>query len=781
MYDLSHYLSTNIVSDSFSWLFPRPNFWEQTYIFISLTIQGLGLGLLISIPLGILLTRFKKFADPIISMFALLQTIPSLALLGFCVSMLQMVGAPVAILASVLYGLFPIVLNTYTGIIGVSPRLKDAARGMGMSNWQILKSVELPLAMPVIMAGIRTGAVYAIGIITICALVGAKGLGEYITTGMSRGDVQLTLLGVVPILIITIAFFLGLSGIVILSAKNSQLGLRIGGGLVVAMAIFAVVSLSLPLLYQDGTTVTVTQTSPNQVADEETNRISLWTTWQQAELFWPQTLHFLSLTLRGLGLALLIGVPIGVILTWNQKTAQPIITGLALIQTTPSLALLGFCVSLFALFGSTAAIFGTVIYCLFPIVLNTYTGIRQIDPRLKDSAKGMGMTRLQILRDVEMPLALPVIMAGVRTAAIYAISMVTICSLVGARGLGDFIIDGMSKDNYAIILLGIIPILVLSFSMFWILGGITWLADKSSSLGQYVSVALILLLAGYAVAEPWFRKEPDILVGSKDFTENRILGEIIRIMIAENTNLSVEISPNLGSNFAFKSLLADMIDVYPEYTGTLLTAEDALARTVPEDKSQIEEIVRKGMEKKFQLILLPSFGLNNTYAPSMNKTKADSLGLKTISDIKSHPKLRFAAAQEFNERPDGWKGLKEVYKLKNADPDLYSANLMYKALKAGQTDIVIGFATDWQIEVLDLFVLEDNKNYFPSYHAAPLIRQDTLNKYPELGTILDKLAGQIDDATIRELNRRVVVDERRAPDVAREFLESKNLIPKNSR
>jgi osmoprotectant transport system permease protein len=785
----------------------RLDFWPQVALFVSLACRALGVALLIGLPLGIALTRLPRIAPAAISVLGTLQTIPSLALLGFCISVLHLIGSPVAVIAAVVYSIFPIALNVYTGIIQVDPRLKDASRGLGMSNLQCLRQVELPLAMPVLLAGVRTGAVYAIGLVTISAIVGAGGLGVYITAGMSRGDVPLILLGVVPILAITSLLFVGLSGLAMLTKRRADIGLLVGFVLIAGLGLYG---LAEPIVQAIRTPAT---SMPAVAADSGMAAPSLRETWEQADDFPRQSLIFLSLMARGLGLALLLGIPIGIVLTRIPRLAEPIISLLALVQTVPSLALLGLCVSLSGmaiagfvmppLFGPRAAIIATVVYSLFPAVLNTFTGISQVDPRVKDAARGMGMTGRQILLRIELPLALPVIIAGVRTAALFAIAMVSIAAMVGARGLGDYILAGMETENQALILLGVVPILVITFATFWGLGGLAWLS-KRTDFGKLVSVLLILGTSAYAVADPFFRVRPDLLIGSKNFTENRLLAEIVKALVEANTGLSVELYPNLGSNFAYKSLEANALDLYPEYTGTLLTAPDALdvratppgppelARLVdrgalskaeadafltgPRDDAAITALVRAGMLRGHRLVLSEPFGLNNTYAVIAADATAEARGLRSIGDLK--PDLVVAVPQEFMERPDGWVGLSKAYGLAFAQPPLQlDPNYLYKALAARKVDVVVGLSTDWQLSMPapKLRVLVDDRRYFPSYFAATLVRKEMLTRHPELTPLLAKLAGRISNAAMSDMIREVVVDKRRPREVAQAFLMREKL------
>ena len=785
----------------------RIDFWPQVAMFVSLACQALGVALLVGLPLGILLTRLPRIAPAVISILGTLQTIPSLALLGFCISVLHLIGSPVAVIAAVLYSIFPIALNTYTGIVQVDPRLKDACRGIGMSDLQCLRQVELPLAMPVLLAGVRTGAVYAIGLVTISAIVGAGGLGIYITAGMSRGDVPLILLGVVPILAITTLLFVGLTGLAMLTKRRADIGLLVGSVLIASLGLYG---LAAPIVQALRAPIS---SAPMAVAESGTASPSLRETWLQADDFPRQMFIFLSLMARGLGIALLLGIPIGIGLTRIPRLAEPIISLLALVQTVPSLALLGLCVSLSGmtiaglvippLFGPRAAIIATVVYSLFPAVLNTFTGIQQVDPRVKDAARGMGMTGRQILMRIELPLALPVMIAGVRTAALFAISMVAIAAMVGARGLGDYILAGMETENQALILLGVVPILLITFATFWGLGGLAWLSQRTD-FGKLVSVLLILATSVYAVADPFFRVRPDLLIGSKNFTENRLLAEIIKALVEANTGLSVELYPNLGSNFAYKSLEANVLDLYPEYTGTLLTATDALdvretpptakelARLVdrgaltqaeadaflagPRDDGAITTLVREGMGRGHHLVLTEPFGVNNTYAAIVSESLAESRGLKSIGDLK--PDLQVAVPQEFMERPDGWIGLAKAYSLKLDQPPLQlDPNYLYKALAARKVDAVIGLSTDWQLSMASpkLHVLTDERRYFPSYFAAALVREEVLTKHPELTPLLAKLGGRISNAAMSDMIREVVVDKRRPREVAKAFLEREKL------
>lgn len=496
--------------------------------------------------------------------------------------------------------------------------------------------------------------------------------------------------------------------------------------------------------------------------------------------FWPQTFVFLSLTLQGLGLALFVGLPTGILLSRLPRVAGPVIAVLAVLQTVPSLVLVGLLIPWLGI-GPPAALFAAVAYCLFPIVLNTCVGITQVSPAVRDAARGMGMTGGQILRNVELPLALPVVLAGVRSGAVYASGIITIGALVGAGGLGDFIFTGLSRGDNGLMGLGALPILALTLLLFWGLGFVAWLSKKNSTLGMALGGGLIVALSGYAVyalAEPAFRpRRAEVRIGAKDFIEGQILAEILKQMVEAHTDLRAEITRNLGTTVILKAIENGDIDLYPEYTGVLLTNKEALGLPVPADKSTITALVRDEMRRSQGLVLLETFGLNNTYALCVTKATARRHGLRKISDLPRAPQLRVVVDLSFLERPDGWRGLVDTYELRfDQPPRQVGPDLLYRALENDEADLVVGFATDWQIASLDLVVLEDDRGYFPSYLGAPLVREAVLRRHPELRAALDRLAGRIDYQTMRRLNYQVAVEKRSEAAVAREFLQREGLL-----
>jgi osmoprotectant transport system substrate-binding protein len=277
---------------------------------------------------------------------------------------------------------------------------------------------------------------------------------------------------------------------------------------------------------------------------------------------------------------------------------------------------------------------------------------------------------------------------------------------------------------------------------------------------------LCLLMAGCGT-----RNRDVIVIGSKDFTEQVVLSELLAQHIESSTGLKVERRFYLrGSYIAHQALLAGRIDLYVEYTGTALTA--VLKEPVLNDPRAAFDRVRSDYASRFRLEVFPSLGFENTFAMIIRGEDARRLNIRTLSDAASHaPGWRAGVGYEFLERPDGYPGLASAYGLRfAAPPRIMDLGLLYRALQAKQVDLVAGNSTDGAITALDLFVLADDRRYFPPYEAVPIVRRATLEKYPALRAALEKLAGSITDADMRRMNYAVDGEHRDVADVVREFL-----------
>lgn len=494
----------------------------------------------------------------------------------------------------------------------------------------------------------------------------------------------------------------------------------------------------------------------------------------------------LILTGISTAVAVAIGLPLGVlILRWS------FLRGLVLsfsnaVQTIPSLAMLAFLLPFFGI-GVKPALVALTLYALLPIVRNTYAGLNNLPPAVLEAADGLGFTRLQRLWLVEIPLALPVILAGIRTAAVIGVGIATLSAFIGAGGLGDFINRGLALNNTRLVLLGAVPAALLALLVDFSLGLLEdWLrpGKKPMSL-RWRTTLFVLMLASLLASGVWLRQKTGqkewmgigiVRIGSKNFTEQLILGELMAQLIEARTNLKVDRKFNLGGTIiCHQALVKGAIDLYPEYTGTALTAILNMATIT--DPEKVFTIVKDAYRKRFRCEWLEPFGFNNTYAIAVRRQDAQRYKLRKISDLRRiASKFRAGFTFEFRERPDGYPGLKQTYGFGFGQVVDMDPALMYQALAKGKVDVICAFATDGRIAAYDLVTLEDDRHFFPPYHAAPVVRIDVLNRYPFLGDILKLLAGTLDDEKMRQLNYMVDAKKMSPKEVARQFLEQKGLL-----
>jgi osmoprotectant transport system substrate-binding protein len=296
---------------------------------------------------------------------------------------------------------------------------------------------------------------------------------------------------------------------------------------------------------------------------------------------------------------------------------------------------------------------------------------------------------------------------------------------------------------------------------------------RRSVLTIQVAWAMFFLLVALTACGP--ARQDRIVIGSKNFTEQLILGEILAQQIDNKTHLPVERRFYLaGTYICHQAILGDRIDIYPEYTGTALTA--VLKEKPDADAKKVYDRVKTEYAGRFHLAIGRPFGFNDTFAIEIRGEDARRLNLKTITEAAAHtPQWHAGFGYEFMERPDGYKGLAATYNLRFADsPRVMDLGLLARALKEKQIDLAAGNTTDGLIPALDLFVLADDKHYFPPYEAVPIIREDTLARHPEIKQALDDLAGKISDNDMRQLNYAVDGQHRDVKEVVREFLRNKH-------
>jgi len=482
----------------------------------------------------------------------------------------------------------------------------------------------------------------------------------------------------------------------------------------------------------------------------------------------------IELSFIALFFALLIAIPLGILLTRNKKIAEIVIGITAVFQTIPSLALLGLLIPLVGI-GTIPSIIALVMYALLPILRNIYTGIKEIDPSLIEAAKGLGMNNRSLLMKVELPLAMPVIMAGIRTAMVLIIGTATIASLIGAGGLGDLITVGISRNDPSLILLGAIPSALLALFFDFLLRQFEKLSFKKAVV-SIVSVifAACLVITMSAFAQP---KKADIIIAGKLGAEPEILMNMYKLLIEQNSSLTVELKPNLGgTTFVYNALTSGSIDIYPEFTGTAIVD---LLKQQPKstDRKEVYEQAKNGLLNKHNLVMLEPMKFNDTYAIAIPNSLAKQYNLKTISDLKPiEDSMKAGFTPEFPEREDGYLGIQKLYGIQFSKVITMEPELRYTALNSGKINIVDAYSTDSELQKYHLTVLDDDKHLFPPYQGAPLLTKKTLEKYPELRGILNKLSSKITDNEMRKMNYEVVVEKKKANYVAKEFLEKNHIL-----
>ena len=499
--------------------------------------------------------------------------------------------------------------------------------------------------------------------------------------------------------------------------------------------------------------------------------------WQahQAELATLLGEHVLLVTISTL-VAIGLGVPLGIFAARRPRLASPFVTVANIVQTVPSLAMFGFLIPVPVIggVGARAALSVLVLYGLLPIVRSTIVGITGIDRSIREAGVAMGMTSRQLLRQIELPLALPAIVAGIRVAAVVGVGSATIAAAIGAGGLGQYIYRGLSMVDSTVILAGAIPAALLAIAVDAIL---LWLERRMSQRrrgsprrAMISAAALILVIGGVNVAVAW-RSTGAVVVGSKNFTEQLILGEILAQTIERETGLEVRRQLNLGGTLICdRALLNGDIDVYVEYSGTALTA--VFQQPPSNDRAAVLDTVRQRYAETGRT-LLPGLGYDNTFAILVRGKDARARQLRTIDDVTPvTPGWRAGFGYEFLDRPDGYQGLAKAYGLTfRAPPQAMDLTLTYRALASGQVDLIAGDATAGLIAGLDLIHLEDNRHYFPPYDAVPVARAEMLLRHPEVKRALDGLAGRITAQAMREMNYAADAKKEDPAAIARRFLD----------
>lgn len=498
----------------------------------------------------------------------------------------------------------------------------------------------------------------------------------------------------------------------------------------------------------------------------------------------------LQLSLAALAIATALSVPLGVWASRGARGGRLLLGVVAALQTIPSLALLAFMVPVLAALGGWSlrvlgvavpaigvapALLALSLYGTLPILQNVVAGLAGVDPALREAARAMGMTRRQRLWRVELPLALPVMIAGLRTAAVWVVGTATLATPVGAPSLGHFIFSGLQTRNYTAVSLGCVAAAALAFALDRAIGLLErGVAGRRRGLAAGALAGLGLLVA--AASLPWAgggagRADvpPPVVIGAKTFTEQYVLAELLAGWIEREAGAEARVLGSLGSTVLFDALRAGEIDTYVDYTGTLWATVLGRSGPAPTRAEMLAE-VRRALAEQDGVTVAAVLGFENAYALAMRGDRARELGITTLADLaRRASSLAIGADYEFLARPE-WRALVAAYGLAFRSERSMDPSLMYEALASGQVDVISAFSTDGRIAAQGLVLLRDERRVIPPYDAVVLVGARLARERPEVVGALAGLEGAIDAPTMQRLNGAVDQGGRSPREVAAAWL-----------
>ncbi|MEQ8405890.1 MAG: ABC transporter permease/substrate-binding protein [Oceanicaulis sp.] len=493
----------------------------------------------------------------------------------------------------------------------------------------------------------------------------------------------------------------------------------------------------------------------------------------------------IRLSLASILTALAISLPLGVLAARNRTIAGPAVTAASVLQTIPGLALLALMVPLLGgMIGFLPAYVALTLYGILPVLRNTIVGLQGVDAGVREAARGVGMSPVQSLMRVELPLAAPAIVAGVRTASVWVIGAAVLATPVGATSLGNYIFSGLQTRNWAAVVFGCL----CSAGLAILLDQLIRALQISAASGKPFRAALagILMIAvpagailgaaaltgearqavAGAQAQAGFGGEP-VVIGAKSFTEQYILADVIEARL-QAAGAQVRRRDNLGSTVVFDALVSGEIDVYVDYTGTLWA--NALGEDAPVPRHQMNAAVSSWLYQTHGIVSLGRLGFENAYGFAVSRGLAEANNLQTIADLQRVDGLSVGADPEFFSRPE-WERVRALYGLTGVEQRSMDSTFMYAAARDGQVDAVTAYTTDGRILAYDLAVLDDPAGALPPYDAILLISADAAQR-PAIARALAPLIGAIDAELMREANAVVEVERRGVGEAARLILET---------
>ena len=490
----------------------------------------------------------------------------------------------------------------------------------------------------------------------------------------------------------------------------------------------------------------------------------------QLELLPGLLASHLLLTVVALIGGIAISLPLALLVAGHPRVRAAVLMVASVVQTIPGLALLALMVPLLGRIGIVPALLALILYSMLPVLRNAVTGLAGVDAGLVEAARGLGLTDRQILLRVQLPLAWPVIIAGIRTATVWVVGMATLSTPVGASSLGNYIFSGLQTQNYTAVLVGCVAAAVLALVLD---GVIRWLETAAARRSRPRFAAGLAVLAGLVIAGfvPLLpamieRDRPQAVIGTKTFTEQYVLGRAMASVL-EDAGFDTSLRESLGSTVAFEALTEGLIDTYVDYTGTVWA--NYMDETGNPGREAILEGVTEWLRREHGVGIAARLGFENTYALAMPSGRAAALGVTGIEDLASiDTELRIGGDYEFFGRPE-WAALRDRYGLDFGSQVTMDSTLMYAAVVAGEVDVISAYSTDGRIAAFDLLVLDDSRSALPPYDALVLVSP---NAPPGLATALQALDGSVPADAMRAANRRVDLDGETVEVVAREFAAS---------
>lgn len=491
------------------------------------------------------------------------------------------------------------------------------------------------------------------------------------------------------------------------------------------------------------------------------------------------------LSASSLTLGVVISVPLAVLASRYRQLRWPTLAIAGLVQTIPGLALLAlFYPLLLGLSALTTAVFGVgipalgflpsllalTLYAMLPILRNGVAGLTGLNPAIIEAADGVGMTSRQRLVQVELPLAAPVLMAGIRTAAVWTIGAATLSTPIGQTSLGNFIFSGLQTENWVFVLVGCAAAALLALIVDQCLGLIE--AGLARRQRRRLGLGLLGLSVAIAAALVPLRSQGQstYVIGAKNFAEQFILGELLGELLARQ-GFAVDHKDNLGSAVIFRALANNDIDLYVDYSGTLWT--NVIGRSDPVAGGAMLTELTRTLRARDGVLVLGSLGFANAYVLAMRADRASALGVHTIADLAPHAaQLTLGSDLEFLSRPE-WAALRAAYGLKFRAERSFNPTFMYRAIDEGEADVITAFSTDGRIAAQNLVVLADPKHAIPAYDAVVLLSPRRATDL-RLQQALAPLVGAISTDLMREANWMVDRDiNKRSPQQAAQFLAAR--------